>query len=220
MDQHLLRNKLLWWLLAFDLGVVNIGLGYLLYQSHLAKVSSSVGSQTTKIVDECGVACQGYIDAQIAQALVMPTPRATTVATPTSTLTPRLVAPTAAKTRTVAYVTVPGTGSTTANVWTSLSGTDFYFNPADYPGLVEVYFEINARLMNGNGFAYFQLYDATHGIGVQGSDITTANQTSTALSSGKVSFWAGKNLIKVQAKSLTADTAIFDSGRLRIVTEN
>jgi hypothetical protein len=64
------------------------------------------------------------------------------------------------------------------------------------------------------------LLDVTHGIGVQGSDVSTASQAETVAISGKVSFWAGKNLIRVQAMSLTADTAVYNSGRLRIVTEN
>jgi hypothetical protein len=124
------------------------------------------------------------------------------------------------KIRTVQYVTIPGSGSTSANVWTNLAGTEFYFDTADYPGLIEIYFEANMRLVNGNGRAYVQLYDATHGIGVQGSDVNTTSQTDTVITSGRVSFWAGKNLIRVQAKSLTADTAVYNSGRLRIVTEN
>jgi hypothetical protein len=117
-------------------------------------------------------------------------------------------------------VTIPGSGTTMSNDWVNLAGTEFYFNPADYPGLVEVYFEANIRLYNGNGMAYVQLFNATSGVGVQGSDIQTNSQIDTVVTSGKVTFWAGKNLIRVQAKSLTADTAIFSSGRLRIVAEN
>ncbi len=213
MDQPLPKNKYWLWFLVFDLGVVNLGLGYVFYQANWIKpVSQASSAPETAQVDECGANCRSYIDSQIAQITVPATP----------TPTPRLIAPgpaTAAKTRTVAYVTVPGTGSTTANNLATLAGTDFYFNPSDYPGLVEVYFEVNMHLINGNGQAYIQLFDVTHGIGVQGSDVSTASQTPTTVVSGKVSFWAGKNLIKVQAKSLTADTAVFDSGRLRIVTE-
>jgi hypothetical protein len=125
-----------------------------------------------------------------------------------------------AKTRQVSYLPLPGSGSTLKNDWDTLSGTDFYFDTKDYPGLVAIYFEANVRLFNANGTAFFRLYDSTHGIGVQGSDINTKSQTGDAVTSGQLSFWTGKNLIKVQAKSLTADTAIFTSGRLKIITEN
>jgi len=90
----------------------------------------------------------------------------------------------------------------------------------DYPGLKEIYFEANLKLFNGNGIAYARLYDSTHGIGVQGSEVQTSSQANTVVESGKLSFWGGKNLIKVQSRSLTADTAVYNSGRLRIVMEN
>ena len=75
-------------------------------------------------------------------------------------------------------------------------------------------------MFNGSGLAFVRLYNETHGVGVQGSEVQTNQQKDAAVVSGQVSFYQGKNLIKVQAKSLTADTAIFTSGRLKIVTEN
>jgi hypothetical protein len=124
------------------------------------------------------------------------------------------------KIRTVSYLPISTSGQTMNRDWTSLSGTDFYFDVNDYPGLVEIYFEANTHLFNGNGQAFVRLFDDTHGVGVQGSEISTTFQKDTAVVSGKLSFYQGKNLIKVQAKSLTADTAIFTSGRLKITTEN
>jgi len=120
----------------------------------------------------------------------------------------------------VAYVTIPGTGSSSKNDWEILPGTEFYFDKSDYPGLVEVYFEANMKLFNGNGMAYVRLYDSINGVAVQGSDVQTNSQVNAVVFSGKVNFWAGKNLIKVQAKNLTADTAVYNWGRLRVVTEN
>ena len=99
-------------------------------------------------------------------------------------------------------------------------GSDFYFSPGDYPGLVEIYFEANIKLMTGSGWAYVRLYDSTHGIGVQGSEASTQAGIDTMVESGQASFWAGKNLIRVQIKSLTTESTVYNSGRLRIVTEN
>jgi hypothetical protein len=166
--------------------------------------------------DSCGMECQRYINEKIgslsAQLAVSPQP-----ATKPVTVIKTVAKP---KVRTVSYVTIPGSGSNTTNTWQDVAGTDFYFDPADYPGLVEVYFEANMKLFNGNGLAYIRLFDVSHGIGVQGSDVSTNEQLDTLVTSGKVSFWSGKNLIRVQAKSLTADTAIYNYGRLRVVTEN
>lgn len=170
--------------------------------------------KVVEYVDQCGEDCRAYIDSKMTK------PSPTIIPTPAST--PKVVYKTAPKpkTRIVSYVTVPGSGSTMANDWTIVSGSDFYFNPADYPGLVAVYFEANMKLMTGSGMAYVRLYDSTHGIGVQGGDASTKAGTDTVVESGNISFWQGKNLIKVQIKSLTAESAVYNSGRLRIVTEN
>lgn len=76
------------------------------------------------------------------------------------------------------------------------------------------------KLMTGSGRAYVRLYDSTNGIGVQGSEVSTQVGMDTVVESGLVSFWQGKNLIRVQVKSLTTESAVYNSGRLRIVTEN
>lgn len=196
--------------------VLDIFVGYLVYKSvnTTSELRSSPpesgGDRGVVQVDVCGPDCQKYIDAK----MVFPSSTPTTITKTVYQTTPKT------KTRSVTYVPIPGTGSTMNNVWTDLAGTDFYFNTADYPGLLEVSFEANVKLFNGNGMAYFQLADITHGTTVQGSDLQTNAQTSTSVSSGKISFWAGKNLIRVQAKSLTADTAVFDGGRLKVVVEN
>ncbi len=214
MDPEPPKNKFLVWFLAGDMLLLNLGLGYVIYKSYLPRPLSKSGA-VVNYVDQCGADCRAYIDSKQQPASAQPVSSPTPMTAPITALAPK---PT--KVRATTYLPLPGSGNTTANDWTNLAGTDFYFNPGDYQGLVELYLEASIHLTNGNGVAYFRLYDATHGIAVQGGDIQTSNQTSTAIVSGKVSFWAGKNLIRVQAKSLTADTAVFDSGRLRIVTEN
>lgn len=194
-------------LLTLNLVLLDIGLIYLLFKPQ-APVVAPTSTNNIQYVDQCGTECQKYIDSKI----VIPTP---------STLTKTVYQTTPkTKTRSVVYIPIPGSGFTTNNTWSDLPGTDFYFNKSDYPGLIAVVFEANIKLFNGNGTAYVQIFDVTHGVGVQGSDISTSSQTSTAVISGSVSFWAGKNLYRIQAKSLTADTAMFDGGRLKITLEN
>ncbi len=162
--------------------------------------------------DQCGPECQKYITDQLS-AYKLPTPKPT-IATRVA------VAPTPVKTIRLTYVPIPSSGNTTNNEWTDLSGTDFYFNTAEYTGLKQVQFEATMKLLNGNGTAYLRLFDTTNGIAVQGSEVETTSQSSTVIVASPLNFWAGKNLIRVQAKSLTADTAIFDGGRLKVITEN
>jgi len=221
------KRNVLVGLVILDAVLVNGLVAYFLYKSQdtlresPGQAISNEQFPITKIIDQCGDECKKYIDQRIASFSALK-PTAGAPAGPSAA--PKVVyvqqAGKTAKVKTTSYVTTPGNGSTSENEWADLGGTEFYFNPADYPGLVEVYFEVNMKLFNGNGMAYVRLFDVTHGVGVQGSDVQTNNQTDGLVVSGKVTFWSGKNLIRVQAKSLTADTAIFTSGRLRIVTEN
>ncbi len=174
--------------------------------------------KVVEYVDQCGDSCKNYID----QAMQAKQAKQALQASPTPTPATKIIYQTTPRTkvRSTTYVTLAGSGSTTATDWTDVGGSDFYFNPADYPGLVSVYFEANMKLMTGSGRAYVRLYDSTHGVGVQGSEASTQMGTDTVVESGQVSFWAGKNLIRVQVKSLTTESAVYNSGRLRIVTEN
>lgn len=157
-------------------------------------------------------------------AVVIPsvTPQPTLqIITPFPSPTISLPAPTKIQikpTKRVTYVSIPASGSTLANVWTDLPGTEFYFDSADFPNLTEVNFEANIKLFNGNGLAFVRIYDIAHGIGVPGSEIQSNSQAGTAVVSGRITFWTGKNMFRVQAKSLTADTTIFNGGRLKITT--
>ena len=73
-------------------------------------------------------------------------------------------------------------------------------------------------MANANGTAYARLYDVTHNIAVNGSEVKIENKdTSTQVVSGALSFWAGKNQYRVQIKSLNSFEVTFGSGRVKIV---
>jgi len=200
-----------WWQVVLIIFYV-VDLAVLHYFTFRTKyLPSATNTTITNYTDVCGLDCQKYIDSKIASIPTTP-PQIKTINTP--------IVARKSKIRTVSYLPISTGGQTQNRDWESLSGTDFYFDINDYPGLQEIYFEANVHLFNGNGQAFVRLFDNTHGVGVQGSEVSTTKQLDTAVVSGKVSFYQGKNLIKIQAKTLTADTAIFTSGRLKIVTEN
>ena len=192
-----------------DVMAIHAALSYLVLKKPVVPTAES----TVQYIDQCGEKCKRYIDASL---------KNTPAPTPTPTPATKIIYQTAPKTkvRSTTYVTIAGSGSTTNRDWVNVGGSDFYFSPGDYPGLVEIYFEANIKLMTGSGWAYVRLYDSTHGIGVQGSEVSTQAGVDTLMVSGQVSFWQGKNLIRVQVKSLTTESAVYNSGRLRIVTEN
>jgi len=119
---------------------------------------------------------------------------------------------------TASYVPVPGSGRLLVYQWTSLPGTEFYFNPADFPGLTEARFEANMKLLNGNGLAFLRLFDLTAGIEIWGSEVQTSSQSDTMMVSSPLTLRSGNHLLCVQAKSLTADTTVFNFGRLKIIS--
>lgn len=197
-------------ILIVDILILNI-LTAFLYLKKDSKLPIPETTPQTDLQSNCLDDCKNYIDEKIA-GISFPTssPKGIVKTIPKPT----------AKTKSVSYFSVPGTGSTLQNSWTDISGTDFFFDPAEHPGLSDVRFETNIRLVNGNGQASIRLYDVTHSIGVNNSDVYTTSQTSSLVTSGAINFWSGRNQYRVQIKSLTADTAVYESGRLRMVIEN
>lgn len=192
---------------------MNVAVGWLIYKSLNQSIPQAQSIINTEYVDKCGIECQRYISDKVTEMQsnkVDPTPVTKTI----YQTIPKT------KTKSIVYVPISGSGSTTNNDWTSISGTDFYLDKVDYKGLQEISFEGNLKLFNGNGIAYMRLFDVTHGIAVQGSDAQTSSQTFTPVNSGAINFWAGKNLYRVQLKTLTADTAVFDGGKLKITVLN
>ncbi len=138
------------------------------------------------------------------------------------TVTPtgvKVLTKTVSKSKHMSYVNISGGFGQVAYDWTDVPASEFYFNKADYEGLTEVNFESNMKLLNGNGMAYVRLFDVTHGVAVTGSQVETGNQSNTVVTSTALNFMDGKNLIRVQIKSLTADTTVFNSGRLVVESE-
>lgn len=164
--------------------------------------------------DECPTKCDELISEKIDN---LPTPTITPTATPTLKITK--TTPTV-KNKTTQYIPIPGSGTTLENNWVDLTGTEFYISTDDYPNLIGAYFESNMKLINGNGLAYVRLFDITAGVEVWGSEISTNRQDFSSISSGKLTIRNGTHLYRVQAKSLTADTTVFNSGRIKIILEN
>lgn len=211
---------------SIDLVLLNIFLGYFVYRS-IVKQDESPQTPVQIIEDmlpneastneiSCPASCVeliGEMDLESESGDVVVVPTAAEAKTPAVPIATK-------KVKTTSYLPIPGSGNTLNSDWTDLEGTDFYLSTADYPGLVGVYFEANIKLLNGNGTAFVRLYDVTNSRGVDSSTLTTSSQTSVFTSNGPLSLWSGYNHYRVQAKSLTADTTYFESGSLKIISEN
>lgn len=118
----------------------------------------------------------------------------------------------------ITYIPLGVSGNTQNTDWTDVSSSDTYINfTGDYGSLAYASWDAVLRVGNSNGTAYARLFDVTHGIGVDGSEINlTDTSTPTDIESGRIRFWAGKNLYRVQIKSLNSSTTYFDFGRIRV----
>lgn len=124
------------------------------------------------------------------------------------------------KSRNTLIIPIPGGGSSQENKWVDVPGTEFIFNTNDYPGLIGAYLEVNMRLFNGNGMAFVRLFDVTAGVEVWGSEVSTNSQLFTVMTSDKLILKNGNHIYRIQVKSLTADTTVYNSGRIRLIVEN
>jgi len=160
-------------------------------------------------IDVCGDDCKSQINDIVSKAI-------STMSGTTKTIIQKEAA-TEPLSKKTAYIPLSGPITTTSTDWVDAAGTDVYIDLAsDYGKSTYVSWEGFLSIANGNGQALARLYDATHGIAVNGSEISTTSGTSTQLTSGSLSLWAGRNLYRVQLKSLNSFVATFASGRIKI----
>lgn len=167
-------------------------------------------ASATPAAVNCGDECREFIKLEVKNA----------IAGESATLTPKPVAvsspPAAKKTQQVTYIPL-GSGSTTSTDWVDVAGAQTYIDLAEYSANPYVAWEATLKIANTNGKAYARLYDATHGIAVNGSEVSVETGSYSVASSGRIYLWSGKNLYKVQIKSQTSEAATLGSGRIKIV---
>lgn len=116
------------------------------------------------------------------------------------------------------YIQISGSGSTQNTGWTDVMGTDFSFDVTrDFDKNAKFAWEGFLKIANANGTAYARIYDVTHGIGVDGSEISVTNKADyTRANSTNMNFWAGRNLYRVQIKSLNTFNVDYMGGKIRV----
>ncbi len=178
--------------------------------SELAPTPILISPTPANTSDSCGSVCQQVIEEKISQAVATLSAK--------ENKTPEKITPSKVTTQPqTIYIPLGGGGSTANTTWTDVGNAEVYFDLNDYPNLVEARFEGFIRVKNGNGKAFARLYDVTHSIGVQGSDIESDSENFTLVISSPLSFWQGKNLYRIQLKSLNGYDAYLDSGRIKLI---
>lgn len=172
-----------------------------------AVIERAAPAQET-VADSCGEACKKEIERAVTGAI------ATISATPKS-----VVQKTASVSQNqTVYIPLGGPVSTTSTQWVDVPGVEVYIDKVnDYSSKAVVTWEASLKVKDGNGQAFARLQDITHGISVDGSEISTLNNASAqTVFSGNLSLWAGKNLYRLQLKSLNSYEVTLLSGRIKV----
>lgn len=117
-----------------------------------------------------------------------------------------------------AYIPMGTTATATSMDWVDVDDSAVYIDiENDYGKDSVVLWQASLKVAHGNGQAFARLYDDTHKIAVDGSEISTTNNASyTQVSSGNLPFWRGRNLYKVQIKSLNSFEVTYSGGKIKV----
>jgi len=116
------------------------------------------------------------------------------------------------------YIAMGDAFATSSMDWVDVPGSGVYVDLADdYGEDAMVIWSASLKVAHGNGQAYARIYDATNNITVAGSEITTTNNADyVQATSGGMALWRGRNLYKVQIRSLNGFEVSYSGGKIKI----
>ena len=162
---------------------------------------------TVENPNSCDLVCEENIDEAISEAI------ATLSATKQEVV--KYVQDTSVKTT---YIPMGSSTIVTSTDWVDVPDSGVYIDlERDYGKSAKVSWEASLKVAHGNGKAFARLYDDTNKIAVDYSEITTENNVNfKQLSSGNLPFWRGRNLYKVQLKSLNSFEITYGGGKIKV----
>jgi hypothetical protein len=196
--------------------VVIFAVGFIFVRDTLTRIYSDIRAnkvQTVGVANTgggCDETCQKEIADQVARAI------ATLSGSPKVSTSKSLPAATA-KPQDI-YIQISGSGSTEKTDWVDVIGSDFSFDVnSDFGKGANFAWEGFLRIPSGGGTAYGRIYDVTHGVAVNGSQISVTDQRDfTRANSANMYFWAGRNVYRVQIKSLDLYDVDYTGGKIRV----
>ena len=161
----------------------------------------------------CQLSCQEIIEEEIKQELAKLPSLAgqSSVSPPVSTRLPTQIN----NKPKIIYVPLITDGSVSSVDWKEVVPSEFYFDPANYPGAKEFRFEAYLSSANDDrGFA--RLYDATNKRGVDSSDLSFNRSEFTRVESSAVKIWSGNNKYTLQLRSVNGTKVQIKEAKLKI----
>jgi hypothetical protein len=114
-------------------------------------------------------------------------------------------------------IPISASGTTIESDWSTINGSEITFNKANYPGAKKIYFQANLSSDASDRKSYARLYDATHGIGIQGSEMSTTSTSLKQIQSGEINPFSGDLTIRVQVKSLNGNLVTISNPRIVVI---
>lgn len=114
-------------------------------------------------------------------------------------------------------ISISSSGTTQSTSWTTIAGSGISFNKTKYKGAKKFYFQANLSSDASDLTAFARLFDATHGIGITGSEMTTKNTSLRQIQSGELNPFSGDLDVRVQIKSLNGNLVTLSNPRIVVV---
>lgn len=177
--------------------------------TNTAQIAETSQTQTTAAAESCPNSCQTIIKNAIASITPITLPSAS----------PQSSQSTSQSGGAQEFFVPFGAGSgASQGTYTTLGSVQSYVNMSQYTGVQTVTFEVSATIPNGNQTIYIQLYDATDGYPIPGSQVTMSGGTPQLLISPNLTLPAGNKLYQVQINTQLNSPITIDQARLHITT--
>lgn len=206
--------------LFFAIIVAVFFFGFFASRQTLDTVYKSILDKTAPVINlvtkpGCDDECQRLIKEEVSKAVASQSANTKVISTPISD---SKSAPVATQKPQVSYVPFGSDYSTSSTDWVDAPANEVSFDLAkDYSKGAKASWEASLRVDNANGVAFARIFDVTHGIAVDGSEISvTDKDTYQRTSSGNINLWSGRNVYRVQVKSLNSSQIFYSGGKIRI----
>lgn len=100
--------------------------------------------------------------------------------------------------------------------WVKIDGSEFNFDPKDYPSGASVRWQGNLKVKDPNSRCFARIYDSSNKRAVDFSEQATGATEFETITSSPLSIWQGPNHYYLEIKSLDGSVCSLSSPRLVI----
>ena len=178
--------------------------------SNLISGTNSNIDEAVGIPKSCSTECKNEIEGIVSGAIA-------TISSQPKKTSGAVITPITTGNKTT-YISLGYTATTISMDWESVTDSAVYIDMEnDFGKNAKAYLEASLKVAYGNGQAFIRLYDDTNKIAVNGSELSTTNNVDYQyVTSGALALWRGRNLYKIQLKSLNTFVVTMTGAKLRI----